>query len=143
MWVTSYFKKLCMYFWTLSSDLEPLFPPYLHLIFSGSFGIWKTFWGRVGGHWLIFMAAALPFVILFLSSVVTTYIFIWKIKLGSKNLYVEHLDICAFCPKAVLGGVLVFCQWAKQFLNLVAQGKKISPRNQIKQIIRDTCSTKK
>lgn len=135
-----------MYFWALGSDLESLFPTTLHLIFSGSFRIWKAFWGRVGWASTDFHGCSPSLCLLtvfVLLLVLVTCIFIWKIKLSSKILYVKHLDICAFCPKTVLCGVPVFGQWAKQFLNLVAQGKKTSLRNQIKQIIRDMFNTKK
>lgn len=73
------------------------------------------------------MAAAFPYVILFCLS--CRQYFCLKNETGFQELYAEHSDICALCPRVILCDVLAFWQWIKQFLNLVAQGKMTFPRN--------------
>lgn len=93
-----------------------------------SFGVLKGFRGGVPGtNWLSWLQLSLCHLMLFvLSSVLVTCIFVWKIKLGSKNLYAKFLDMCFLS-----GQSCAMCwpwQQIKQFLNLVAQGKRTSPR---------------
>lgn len=131
MWVTSYFKKLCMYCWAFSSDLELLFLPYLYLLLHRSFEILKGFWGRVvGTNWFSWLQPS-PMSSYFVCPVVSfnNLHFCLKNETGFQELYAEHSDICALCPRVILCDVLAFWQWIKQFLNLVAQGKMTFPRN--------------
>lgn len=117
MWVTSDFKKLHVYFWAFSSDLELLFPPYLHLSCLEVLEYKKDFWGGAGGHQLIFMAAAFPFVILLFVCPVISFsnlCFCLNNKAGFQELLCWTFRHLCFCPRVIWCGVLAFWQWIKQ-----------------------------